>query len=147
MKMISSIIIDLRYFVRRRDFHSDVSASVGRSTFSRYGPSDLALPDQFWIFSHGCREEYYHRNICSGCYVLDNGDSCSRLPSDVDQAVPLLFLGILARVHVALVLRLKLKLWKNLRCYFQVYGSVSIFGCLQESTRLCHGRRKSSKIC
>jgi hypothetical protein len=31
-----------------------------------------------------------------------------------------------------------------------VYGLVSIFGCLHESTRLCHGTRKSlktSKIC
>jgi hypothetical protein len=40
---------------------------------------------------------------------------------------------------------LKLKLLKTLRWYFQVYGLVSIFGCLHKSTRLCHGRRKSFK--
>jgi hypothetical protein len=48
-------------------------------------------------------------------------------------------------VHVAWVLRQKLKLWENLRWYIQVYGFVPIFGCLQESTRLCHGRRKNLK--
>jgi hypothetical protein len=126
-----------------------------------YGPSDLALPDRSCIFSHDCRE-YYPCNICPGCYVLDNGDSCSWLSIDVDQDVRLLFLDILVLVlpvvidyfnghvvHVALVLRLKLKLWENLHWYFQVSGSVLI-GCLLENTRLCYGRRKSlktSKIC
>ena len=57
-----------------------------------------------------------------------------------------------ARVHVALALRLKLKLWENLRWYYQVCGLVStfFFGCLQKNTRSCHGRRKNlktSKIC
>jgi hypothetical protein len=59
---------------------------------------DLASPDQSWIFSHGCREEYYHCNIFSGSYILDNGDSCSRLPSNIDQVVRLVFPGILVLV-------------------------------------------------
>jgi hypothetical protein len=50
---------------------------------------DLASPDRSWIFSHGRREEYYPRNNFPGCYVLDNGDSHSRLPSDIDQVVRL----------------------------------------------------------
>jgi hypothetical protein len=58
--------------------------------------------------------------------------------------------SIVVCVHVVLALRLKIKLWEKLRWYFQVYDFVTIFGCLQKSTRLCHGRRKSlktSKIC
>jgi hypothetical protein len=39
-----------------------------------YGPSDLALPDQFFPFSHGCCEEDFPCNICPDFYVLDNGD-------------------------------------------------------------------------
>jgi hypothetical protein len=34
--------------------------------------------------------------------------------------------------------------------YLQGYGLVSILGCIQKNTKLCHGRRKSlktSKIC
>jgi hypothetical protein len=57
---------------------------------------------------------------------------------------------MVTRVHVALALRLKLKLWENLHWYLQVYDLVSILGCLQKSIRLCHGRRKNlktSKIC
>jgi hypothetical protein len=53
---------------------------------------------QFWSFSHGCREEDYPHNICPGCYVLDNGDSYTRLSNDVDQAVRSLFPGILVLV-------------------------------------------------
>jgi hypothetical protein len=89
MEMASSTIIDLRFFLRRRDLRSGVNGSVGRLKFSRYGSSDLASPDRSWIFSHGRREEYYPHNNFSGCYVLDNGDSYSRLPSDVDQVVRL----------------------------------------------------------
>jgi hypothetical protein len=58
--------------------------------------------------------------------------------------------SMVTRLHVALALRLNLKLWENLRWYFQVYGSLFIFGCLQKSTRLCHERRnnlKTLKIC
>jgi hypothetical protein len=146
--MASSIIIDL--LLRRRDLSPSINDSVGWLNFSRYGSSDLALPDRSWIVSHGCREEYYPRNNFSRCYVLNNGSSCSRLSSDVDQVVRLLFPDILvlvllpmaARVHVALVLLVKLKLWENLHWYFQVSGSV-LFGCLLKNTRLCHGRRKS----
>jgi hypothetical protein len=72
--------------------------------FSRYGSLDLASPDRSWIFSHGCREEYYPRNNFSGCCVLDNGDSCSRLPRDVDQAIRLLFPGILVLVLLPMVI-------------------------------------------
>jgi hypothetical protein len=88
MEMASSTIIDLRFFLRRRDLCPGVNGSVGRK-FSRYGSSDLASPDRSWIFSHDRREEYYPRNNFPGCYVLDNGDSYSQLPSDVDQVVRL----------------------------------------------------------
>jgi hypothetical protein len=57
-----------------------------------------------WIFSHGCCEEYYPRNICLGCYVLDNGDSCSRFSNDVDQAVRLLFPDIIVLVLLPMVI-------------------------------------------
>jgi hypothetical protein len=46
----------------------------------------------------GCREEVFPCNIYPGCYVLDNGDSYSRLASDIDQAVWFVFPGILALV-------------------------------------------------
>jgi hypothetical protein len=68
-----------------------------------YGSSDLASPDRSWIFSHGFRDEYYLRNNFPGCYVLDNGDSCSRLPSDIDQAVRLLFPSILVLILLLMV--------------------------------------------
>jgi hypothetical protein len=70
-----------------------VSGGGGRLSFSRYGPLDLASPDQSWTFSHGRREECCPRNICSGCYIFDNGDSYPRLDSDVDKVVWLLFRG------------------------------------------------------
>ena len=47
MEMASSTISDLRPFVRRRDFLPGVNGGVGGLNFSRYGPSDLASPDQF----------------------------------------------------------------------------------------------------
>jgi hypothetical protein len=83
--MASSIIIDLQFFFRIRDF------SLGRLKFFRYGSSDLALPDRSLIFSHGCSEEYYPCNNFSGYYILDNGNSYSRLLSDINQAVRLFF--------------------------------------------------------
>jgi hypothetical protein len=89
--MASSIIIDLRFFLRRRDLPPGVDGSVERLKFFRYGSSDLVSPDRSWIFSHSFREEYYPRNNFPGCYVLDNGDLCSRLPCDIDQDVRLLF--------------------------------------------------------
>jgi hypothetical protein len=77
-----------------------------------------------------CREEVFPRNIYSDCYVLDNGDSYSRLASDIDQAVWFVFPGILALVLLPMLydysngyararnlLRLKLKLWENPRWY------------------------------
>jgi hypothetical protein len=98
MEMASSIIIDLWPFDRRRDLPRDVNGGVGRLNSFRYGPSDLASPDQFWIFSLGCREENYPRSICPGGYILDNGDSYPRLPSDVDQVVRLFCPDILVLV-------------------------------------------------
>jgi hypothetical protein len=51
--------------------------------------------------------------------------------------------SMVACVHVALALRLKIKLWENLRLYFQFYGSVSILGtsrkvqdCVMEEERV-----------
>jgi hypothetical protein len=76
--MTSSIIIDLRFFLRRRDLPPRVNGSVGRLNFSRYGFSDLASPNRSWIISHGCRKEYYPHNNFLRCYILDNGDSCSQ---------------------------------------------------------------------
>jgi hypothetical protein len=92
--MASSTIIDFRSFLRR-DFYPDVSGSVERSNFSRYGHLDLASSDRSWIFSHGCLGEYCPRNFCPGCYVLDNGESCSRLSSDVEKVVRLIFPDII----------------------------------------------------
>ena len=111
--------------------------------FSRYGFSDLASPGRFRIFSHGCRMRIILATFVGG-YVLDNGDSYSRLPNDVDQPVRLFFHGILVLVLLLMFIdyfngctrargvgiALKLKLWENLRRYFHVYGLVSIFGCL-----------------
>jgi hypothetical protein len=58
----------------------------------------FASPDRFWIFSLGCREENYPCSICPDDYILDNGDSYPRLPSDVDQVVQLFCLDILVLV-------------------------------------------------
>ena len=104
MEMASSTISDLRPFVRRRDLLPGVNGGVVRLKFNRYGLSDLASPDRFWSFSHGCRKEDYPRNFCPGCYVLDNGDSYSRLPSDVNQAVRLLFPVILVLVLLPMLI-------------------------------------------
>jgi hypothetical protein len=42
-------------------------------------------------------------NICSGCYVFDNGDSYLWLTNDVDKVVQLLFPGILMWVLLPIV--------------------------------------------
>jgi hypothetical protein len=129
MKMTSSTIIDLQPFDRRRDLPPGVNGGVGRLNSFRYGPSDLASPDRFWIFSLGRREENYPHSICPGGYIIDNGDSYPRLPSGGDQVVRLFCPDILVLVllpilidyfndyarHVALALWLELKLWENLR--------------------------------
>jgi hypothetical protein len=104
MEMASSIITDLWFFLRRRYLHPGVNGSVGRLQFSSYSFLDLASPDRSWIFSHGRREEYYPRNNFSGCYVLDNGDSYSRLPSDVDQVVWLFCPNVLVLVLLSMLI-------------------------------------------
>ena len=76
-----SAISDLPRFVRRRDILADVNGGFTRLNMFRYGSSDLASPDQFWIVSHGCREEVCPRVIYPGYYVFGNGDSSSRLPT------------------------------------------------------------------
>ena len=102
MEMISSTISNLRPFVRQRVLLPGVNGGVARWILSRYGPSDLALPDRFWIFSHSCREEDHPCNI-SICYFIGNGDSSFRLSSDVDQAVRFIFPEILVLVLLPMV--------------------------------------------
>ena len=104
MEMTSSAISDLRPFVRRRDLLPDVNGGVERLQLSRYGCSDLTSPDRSWIFSHGCREEDYPRSLCPGCYVLDNGDSYSRLSINVDKADRFLFPDILVLVLLPMLI-------------------------------------------
>jgi hypothetical protein len=96
--------MDLRFFLQRRDLCPGVNGSVGRLQFSRYGFSDLASPNRSWIFSHGRREEYYPCNNFPGCYVLDNGDSYSRLPNDIDQVVWLFCPDILVLVLLPMLI-------------------------------------------
>jgi hypothetical protein len=87
----------------------------------------LLLQIDFWIFSHGCREKNCLCNICRRCYVLDNGDSFLRIPNVLVllPIVRILFrilvfvfliafifaILMVARVHLALPRRFKLKLW------------------------------------
>jgi hypothetical protein len=104
MEMASSTIIDLRFFLRRRDLQPGVNGNVGRLKFSRYSSSDLTSPDWFWIFSHDRREEYYPRNNFPGCYILDNGNPYSRLPSDVDQVVRLFCPNMLVLVLLPMLI-------------------------------------------
>jgi hypothetical protein len=98
IEMSSFIISDLQLFVRRRDLLPGVNGGAVRLQFFRYDLQDLALPDRFWIISPGCREEGYPRTICPDCYIFDNGDSYSRLSSDVDKVVRFLFPRILVLV-------------------------------------------------
>jgi hypothetical protein len=74
----------LRHFVRRCVFFLVVIGGVGRFNFFKYGLSNIAFPDQFWMSFVGCREEVCPPNIYLGYYVLDNGDSYSRFSSNVD---------------------------------------------------------------
>jgi hypothetical protein len=163
MEMALFTIIDLRFFLRRRDLHPGANGSVGRLKFSRYGSSDLASPDRSWIFSHGRREEYYPCNNLPGCYVLDNGDSYSRLPSDVDQVVRLFCPDMLMLVFLPMLIDYfnGYARARNLgtAAQIKIIGEPSLiftglwFGFIRlpsENTRLCHGRKKSlktSKIC
>jgi hypothetical protein len=78
----------------------------------RYGLSDLALPNRSLMIFVGCRDEVFPCNIYPGCYVLNNGDSYSRLASHVNQAIRRIPMTALmaTRVHAILALELKLKL-------------------------------------
>jgi hypothetical protein len=114
------------------------------------------------MFSHGCCEEYYPRNYFHGCYVLDNGDLCSRLPIDVDQAVRLLFPGILVLVLLPMMIDYFNGFARarslGIAAQIKIMGEPSLvfsgqwFGFIRllKNIRLCHGIRKSlktSKIC
>jgi hypothetical protein len=75
-----------------------VIGGVGRLNFFKYGLSNIAFPDQFWMSFVGCREEVCPPNIYLGYYVLDNGDSYSQFPSNVDQVVWFIFSEILVLI-------------------------------------------------
>jgi hypothetical protein len=146
--MSSFIISDLQLFVRRRDLLPDVNGGTVRLQFFRYDLQDLASLDRFWIIFPGCREEGYPCNICPDCYVFNNGDSYSRLSSDVDKAVRFLFPEILVlvlllmsydcfngcvRARILGIMALIKKKRENHCWYLQVYGLISVslsFGCL-----------------
>jgi hypothetical protein len=98
MEETTSSISVLRPFVRRHEFLLDVNDGGGRSNLFRYGLLDIALPDRSWMIFVGCPEEVFPRNIYPGCYILDNGDSYSRLASDIDLAVWFVFPKILVVV-------------------------------------------------
>jgi hypothetical protein len=104
IEMTSSIIINLWPSNRRRDLPPGVNGGVGRLNSFRYGSSDFALPYPSWIFSLGRDEENYARNICLGCYVLDNDNSYSRLLSDVDQVIRLFCPVILVLVLLSMLI-------------------------------------------
>jgi hypothetical protein len=146
MEISSFIISDLQLFVRQWDLLPGVNAGHIRLQFFRYGHQNLASSDWFWIISPSCRKEGYPRNICPDCYVFDNGDSYSRLSSDVDKAIRFLFTRILVLVLL-------------LMCYDCFNGCVRAcslgttaqikkrknhsglwFGWLQKNIRLCYGR-------
>jgi hypothetical protein len=161
MEMTPSAIskVALWPFVRRQDQLPGVNVGVESLQFSRYGSSDLASLDRFWIFSHGCREEDYPHGFCPDCYVLDNGDSYYRLFNNVDKADRLLFPSTLvlvlllmlidyfngcARTHsLGIAAQIKIMGEPSLRWYLYVYSLLSIFDCFQKNTRLCLERRKN----
>jgi hypothetical protein len=95
MEMSSSIISDIRLFVRRQDLLPIVKGGAVRLQFYRYGLIDLASPDRLWILSPSCCKEGYPYNIYPNYYIFDNGDSYFRLPSNVDKVVWMLFTKIL----------------------------------------------------
>jgi hypothetical protein len=167
MEETTSSISVLRHFVRRREFLLDVNGVVGTSIFFRNDLSDLAMPDQSWIIFVGCREEVFPRNIYPGFYGPNNGDSYSRLASDVDQVVRSVFPGILVVVLLPMLddysngcararslgIAAKTKIIGEPSFVFTGYGFVLMSylgGCLRNSTRLHHGRRTilmTSMIC
>ena len=103
LEITSSSISDLRLFVRLLNLLLDVNGDAERLKFYRYGLSDLASSDRFWNFYQGRQEENSPRDYLPGCDVFDNGRSYNRLPSDVDNAVRLLFPGILVLVLLSML--------------------------------------------
>jgi hypothetical protein len=79
------------------------------------------------------------RNICSGYYALNNSDSYSRLPSDVNQVVWFLFHEILVLVFLpmSMITLMDIRMHKILKeppLIFEVYGLIYVpifFGCRQ----------------
>jgi hypothetical protein len=59
--------------------------------------------------------------IFPGCYIIDDDDSCSRFPSDVDQVVRLLFISILVLLLVPMVI-----------VYFNSYVRAHILGIMAQ---------------
>jgi hypothetical protein len=51
----------------------------------------------------GHPKEVCFRNICLGCYLLDNGDSYSRLSDDIDLAVQFVFPKMLVLVLLSML--------------------------------------------
>jgi hypothetical protein len=98
MKIASTTISHLRHFIQRREPLLGVNAHGGKLSFFRYDPLDLAAPYHFLDFFYCFHEEDCPCNICSGCYVLNNIDSYSRLSRDVEKEVQLLFPSILVLV-------------------------------------------------
>jgi hypothetical protein len=133
--------------------------TIGKWCKNKHGASKII--DTFETYH--CHGEYCHHNICPGCYVIGNGDTYSHLVAMSTRLYSYFSLAywcwyfcrwwlttlIDAYVHIALVLWLKLKLQKNLCCYFKGlwfgFSSAAL-----KNTRLCHKRKKSlriSKIC
>ena len=123
MEMVLSAICDLSRFARWRDILPDVNGGCGKFSLSRYGSSDLVSLDQYWIVSHGCREEFCPCNIYLDYYVFGNSDSFSQLPTTLTTWVGYLSLEyqwwcscryflinlMVACVHKVLTLWLKIK--------------------------------------
>jgi hypothetical protein len=80
----------------------EMRRGLGEERGPLWGPENV-FSNPF-IFSHGCGEDFCHRNIYPGCYVLNNSDSYSRLPGDIDQAVWLLFHVILVLIPLPVVI-------------------------------------------
>jgi hypothetical protein len=147
MKIASSTIRDIHDLLWRRVPLLGGNDGGERLSFSRYSPSDLALSDQSWTFSHGHREEYCPCNIFPSCYVFGNGVRTLSTPvmsTWLSSYFSLAYwcgyscqwwltTSMVAHVHVALALRLKIKLWENL-CW--IFGSMVWYLSSTASTKI-----------